>query len=402
MTTSPSPKISKVERDPRFFMWLMTVVVAGIYVLTLINHPVMRQLGILIPYTVLLLIHMGLHWQLENITKRSNWIFWYMIIQGGLALIISWMGNETGMTFALFMALVGEAVGLLRLTRQGLLAGVYYLILMVISLLQRPGQGSLGSLLLGTIPMVIFVVIYVTLYMRQNEAREQAQSLAAELESANRQLSEYAAQVEDLTIANERQRMARELHDTLSQGLAGLILQLEAADAHLTHNRNDKARTIITSTMEQARSTLADARRAIDDLRQTSLNDLDSALRLEISRFTNATGIPIDFHSDRTPPLPDPVKETFVRAVAEALTNIAHHAQARNVEVDVRLKAESVSVTVQDDGVGFEPSSIPSGHYGILGIKERIRFVNGSFDIESTRDKGTVLRIEIPLSGNRG
>ena len=397
MTASPSPQISKVERDPRLFMWLMTLVVAGIYVVTLMNQPSVRRLGVLIPYTVLLLVHMVLHWQLEKLTQRPNWVLWYMIIQGGLALIISWLGNETGMTFALFMALIGEAVGLFRLTRPGLLTGVYYLILMVISLVQLPGQGSLGPLLLGTIPMVIFVVIYVTLYMRQNEAREHAQSLAAELETANRRLSEYAAEVEDLTIANERQRMARELHDTLSQGLAGLILQLEAADAHLSNHRNDKAHTIITNAMVQARATLADARHAIDDLRQPLLGNLDSAIRVEISRFTDATGIPIMFQSDPIPSLPDPSKEILVRAIAEALTNIANHANAQNVEIHIRVNEENLWVTIRDDGQGFDVTAIPAGHYGILGIKERVRLVNGNFEIQSGNGKGTTLNLKIPL-----
>jgi NarL family two-component system sensor histidine kinase YdfH len=397
MAASPSPQISKVERDPRLFMWLMTLVVAGIYVVTLINQPSVRRLGVLIPYTVLLLVHMVLHWQLEKLTQRPNWVLWYMIIQGGLALIISWLGNETGMTFALFMALIGEAVGLFRLTRPGLLTGVYYLILMVISLVQLPGQGSLGPLLLGTIPMVIFVVIYVTLYMRQNEAREHAQSLAAELETANRRLSEYAAEVEDLTIANERQRMARELHDTLSQGLAGLILQLEAADAHLSNHRNDKAHTIITNAMVQARATLADARHAIDDLRQPLLGNLDSAIRVELSRFTDATGIPIMFQSDPIPSLPNPSKEILVRAIAEALTNIANHANAQNVEIHIRVNEEKLWVTIQDDGQGFDVTAIPAGHYGILGIKERVRLVNGNFEIQSGNGKGTTLNLKIPL-----
>jgi NarL family two-component system sensor histidine kinase YdfH len=301
------------------------------------------------------------------------------------------------MTFALFMALIGEAVGLFRLTRPGLLTGVYYLILMVISLVQLPGQGSLGPLLLGTIPMVIFVVIYVTLYMRQNEAREHAQSLAAELETANRRLSEYAAEVEDLTIANERQRMARELHDTLSQGLAGLILQLEAADAHLSNHRNDKVHTIITNAMVQARATLADARHAIDDLRQPLLGNLDSAIRVEISRFTDATGIPIMFQSDPIPSLPDPSKEILVRAIAEALTNIANHANAQNVEIHIRVNEEKLWLTIQDDGQGFDVTAIPAGHYGILGIKERVRLVNGNFEIQSGNGKGTTLNLKIPL-----
>lgn len=404
MQTNPSPKIPRVERDQRLFVWFMTLVIASMYVISLRNHPDTRQLGILIPFTVCTLVHIILHWQLGRIATHPFKIFWYTIIQGGLAFIISLLGNELGMTFALFMALIGETVGLLGLTRQGLFAGIYFLMLLTTGLLQTVGWDSSGMFLLGTVPMVIFVVIYVTLYMRQNEAREHAQSLAAELEIANHQLAEYAAQVEDLTIANERQRMARELHDTLSQGLAGLILQLEAADAHLTGNRNDKAHTIIASTMEQARATLANARRAIDDLRQPFLDDLDLALRLDIDRFTATTGIPILYHSDQTPPLPDSTKETLIRALAEALTNIANHAQAQNVEVNVRMMDKSILVTIQDDGTGFDESSIPSGHYGILGIKERVQLVNGSFEIQSENGKGTTLKIEVPLpashSGN--
>jgi len=395
---------SKVERDTRLFVWFMALVIAGMYAMSLYNNPTVRQPGILIPLTVFVLVHIILHWQLGKITTQPNKILWYTIVQGVLAILISWLGNEIGLAFALFMALIGEAAGLFGLSRQGLSAGIYYLILLAISLLQISGWNTSGPLLLTTVPMVIFVVIYVTLYMRQNEAREHAQALANELETANHQLAEYAAQVEDLTIANERQRMARELHDTLSQGLAGLILQLEAADAHLTNNRNDKAQSIIGNAMEQARVTLADARRAIDDLRQPSLYDLDSALRLEMDHFTKATGIPVHYNSDQisspqgTPPLPDSTKETLIRALAESLSNIAQHAKAQNVEVNVRMKDKSLLLTIQDDGQGFDAASIPSGHYGILGIKERVRLVNGTFDIQSGNGKGTILKIEMPLS----
>jgi len=392
---------SKVERDTRLFVWFMALVIAGMYAMSLYNNPTVRQPGILIPLTVFVLVHIILHWQLGKITTQPNKILWYTI--GVLAILISWLGNEIGLAFALFMALIGEAAGLFGLSRQGLSAGIYYLILLAISLLQISGWNTSGPLLLTTIPMVIFVVIYVTLYMRQNEAREHAQALANELETANRQLAEYAAQVEDLTIANERQRMARELHDTLSQGLAGLILQLEAADAHLINNRNDKAQSIIGNAMEQARVTLADARRAIDDLRQPSLDDLDSALRREMDRFTDATGIPVHYNSDQisspqgTPPLPDPVKETLIRSLTESLTNIAHHAKAQTVEVNVEMKDKGLLLTIKDDGTGFDASSIPSGHYGILGIKERVRLVNGSFEIQTGNGKGTTLSIQIPL-----
>jgi len=204
--------------------------------------------------------------------------------------------------------------------------------------------------------------------------------------------------VEDLTIANERQRMARELHDTLSQGLAGLILQLEAAEAHLHNNRNEKAQSIIGNAMEQARVTLADARLAIDNLRQPSLDDLDAAIRHEIDHFKDATGISIHYHSDQTPSLPDTTQETLIRALAESLSNIAQHAKAQNVEVNVRMKDKSLLLTIQDDGQGFDAASIPSGHYGILGIKERVRLANGKFELQSESGKGSILKIKVPLS----
>jgi NarL family two-component system sensor histidine kinase YdfH len=397
MTNKSSRKIPDVERDPNLFVWILTLVIAGLYAITLYSEPATRQLAALIPFSVVIFLHITLHWQLGKITEQPSKLFWHILFQGILALVIVVYAKNIGMIFALFMGLIGEAVGLFRLTRRGLLAGIYYFILLVISLVQFSGWDSSGMLLLGTIPMVIFVVVYVSLYMRQNEAREQAQSLAAELETANRLLSEYAGRVEDLTIANERQRMARELHDTLSQGLAGLILQLDAADAHLNNNRNDKARSIVVNAMLQARATLADARNVIDDLRQTPLDDLDASLRLEVSRFTDAAGIPCILQMDSVPPLPDLIKETVLRSVAEALSNITKHASAQNVGIHVGMKGENLLVTIRDDGEGFDASSIPAGHYGILGIKERLRLVNGSFEIQSEIDKGTTLRIELPL-----
>jgi NarL family two-component system sensor histidine kinase YdfH len=258
-------------------------------------------------------------------------------------------------------------------------------------------EGSTGWMLIGIIPVIIFVVTYVTLYRRQTDAREQAQALAKELEKVNQQLSAYAAQVEDLTIANERQRMARELHDTLSQGLTGIILQLEAIEAHLTNNRVEKAISIVSNAMQQARSTLADARNAIDDLRGAQPENLESALRLEVSRFQNATDIVCDLELKEIPVLKEHIMETVVRNVAEGLTNIGRHAQAQKVTVSVSKEADVLFVTVQDDGQGFDPFGIPSGHYGLLGIRERIRLLGGKLDIWSKSGEGTRLEMRIPV-----
>lgn len=401
LITMKETSVPNLNRDPRLMMIFLTIIVLGMYAVSVVTTPAVRQPLALVTFTLLIIIHLILHWTLERLTQNPKWIPWYIIVQGLIALAATLLSGTVGMVYALFMGLIGEGIGLLGLKRGGVMAVLYYLLLSLMGFTYYTGISSAGWWAIGTLPIVIFIATYVTLYMRQIEAREKAQTLAEELESTNRQLSEYAARVEDLTIANERQRMARELHDTLSQGLAGLILQLEAADAHLTHQRHGKAQSIIGNAMEQARLTLADARRAIDDLRQPSLDNLDSALSLELDHFTNATGIPIRFHSVQTPPLADSVKETLVRALAESLTNIAHHAQAQNVEVNLRMQDKRISLTIQDDGQGFDASAIPSGHYGILGIKERVRLVNGSFDIQSEKGKGTLLKIDVPLSPSR-
>ena len=193
----------------------------------------------------------------------------------------------------------------------------------------------------------------MSLYTRQAEARARAQALLSELETAHRELAEYAARVEDLTLAAERQRMARELHDTLAQGLAGLILQLEAANSHLANGRAERAQEILVQAMARARNTLADARRAIGDLRQEAAvpGDLSEAVREEAGRFSAATGIPCTLDLASLPSLPDDIREHALRVVSEGLTNVARHAQASQVWIRLASSGDCLEVEVRDDGV---------------------------------------------------
>jgi len=327
---STSASIQNVERDPNLFVWIMTFIVGGFAIWSMFQSPALRRPLIAIVYIILVIVHILLHWVLKTIVSQPRKVFWYIIAQGILAFAISWMSGQIGMIFASFMGLLGEAVGLSGLNWRALLASVYYLMLGAVALVQISELVSLGWTLLGVIPMILFVVVYVTLYVRQTEAREQAQTLLTELEAANRQLSEYAVQVEDLTIAAERQRMARELHDTLSQGLAGLILQLEAADAHLTKEHPERAQEIIAQAMDQARETLANARRAIGNLRSSVdyVPGLEQALGAEVKRFENATGLPCELEVHLNSEPPSSIVEAGMRIVSEALTNVARHAQA--------------------------------------------------------------------------
>ena len=393
----PSPKV--LDRDPRLFTGFLTFVVAIMVVQTLISNPDMRKTGMLILFTVLVIIHLVLHWLLEKIAARPRLVVWYIFSQGALAFSITFLSGNTTMIFALFMGLIGEAVGLLGITRWGILAAFFYLLLSFVNLTQFLGMESAKWWALGTLPIVFSLTIYVRLYVRQLEARTQAQALLVELESANRQLTEYAARVEDLTIASERRRMARELHDTLSQGLAGLILQLEAVDAHLVGNRLERAKAILRETMEQARTTLADARRAIDDLRRSGTDSLEDAARQEAESFITATGIHCEVSISLHTSPPDLVTEAAIRAVSEALTNIARHARAQTAKLRIVFIEEQneLQIAISDDGIGFDPDVIGAGHYGLLGMRERVRLAGGSLEVLSEMGKGTQIVIRFPL-----
>ena len=400
MSIKPTPaSIQKVERDPNLFVWFLTFVVGGLAIWAMFQKPELRAPLTAVVYLVLVLVHILLHWVLGIIESQPKKLFWYIIVQGVLASTISWMSGQIGVVFALFMGLLGEAVGLFGLKRRAFFSGVYYLTLAAVNATQVADPAIIGWTLVGIVPMVIFVVAYVALYMRQTEARQQAQTLLTELEAANRQLSEYAAQVEDLTIAAERQRMARELHDTLSQGLAGLILQLEAADAHLTKEYPDRAHKIVQDAMEQARETLADARRAISDLRSSvdSVPGLEQALEAEVKRFEDATGLPCELAVQLNSKLPDSIVETGLRIISEALTNVARHAQAMHAWVQVEETDAQLCLEIRDDGNGFDLEAVEAGHYGLLGMRERARLAGGKLDVVSGKEQGTTIKVYLPL-----
>ncbi len=390
--------ISKVERDTFLFVLFPTVAVAIVYVVTLINAESVRQPVLFFIFTGISLLHILLHWQLIRIIGDSRKVALYVLVQGGLAFVILLFARNLEMSFVLFMVLVGEAMGVFGLTRWGFLAAGYYLALLAVNLTILFGWAESGSLMLRWIPIVVFVILFVTLYMRQYVARAQAQSLAAELESANRQLADYATQVEELTLAAERQRIARELHDTLAQGVSGLVLQLEAVKAHLEAGRDERALAIIEQSLARARSTLADSRATIDDLRAVPDN-LPEAMCAKTERFTQATGIPCELDLALGDEVPSPnTGDHILRVLNEALANITRHAQASQVWVRLETKNNHFELEIRDDGQGFDPEIVTGeGHYGLLGMRERARLVGGILEIESGTGQGTRIRVVIPI-----
>jgi NarL family two-component system sensor histidine kinase YdfH len=387
------------------FFLLLTGAMIVLYILTLINTPWLRQPWNLVLFSLLMLIHTALHWSSPAVAKNTTLSLVYMVVQVGFVIGMIVFTHSQTLVLGLFMGLAGEALGVIRPLRRSLVAIFFLLLAAFLCQGLVFGWAGIGIFMISVLPLTFFVVIYVYLFTRQMEERKRAETLLQELEVAHRQLSEYATRIEELTLTNERQRMARELHDTLSQGLAGLILQLEAADQHLSVGHPDKASGILKQAMTRARSTLAEARKVIDDLRSTSPAgvNLEDFIEEEADHFTALTGLPCEVTLDIKTALPDELALQVEKIVSEGLTNIVRHARAGHSWIHLDTGPQGLSLEVGDDGQGFAGKGyqFENGHYGLVGIRERTRLAGGTLQIESQPGQGTVLKVRIPLSGSK-
>ncbi|NNJ12450.1 sensor histidine kinase [Chloroflexales bacterium ZM16-3] len=292
---------------------------------------------------------------------------------------------------------IGEALGWWGNSRTALLLGLFYVSLgltLLALLLDRAGfaAAATGMLINGGI-----VVLLMVLFNQQLIARERALDLAESLESANAKLAASAGKIEALTLQAERQRMARELHDTLAQGVAGLVLQLEAVKAHLGAGRSERASAIVDQALARARSTLAESRAVIDDLRSAPAS-LAEAIRETSDRFSQATGIPcqvdIILAAD---PVSHEVASHTLHILSEALANVARHAQATEVAITCGVAHGRLDLEIRDNGRGFDPQQeIGSGHYGLLVMRERARLTGGALTIETAAQRGARVHVSAP------
>ncbi len=197
----------------------------------------------------------------------------------------------------------------------------------------------------------------------------------------------------------ERRRLARELHDETGQALTSILLSLrtveEAEDEH-------ELRAAVGEVRELVRSTLQDVRQLAVELRPKVLDDfgLVAALERLTQSFGEQTGMSVHFQqtwptSDR---LPAEIETALYRIVQESLTNIVKHARATSVSVVLTRKDDSVSVVVEDDGVGFEPHRAREDGIGLVGMRERVALLGGRLAIESRPGAGTTFVAEVPLT----
>lgn len=217
----------------------------------------------------------------------------------------------------------------------------------------------------------------------------------------NARLYEHSQQA---AVTEERNRLAREIHDTLAQGLTAIILQLELADMSI--DKPEETRKRIATAQELARANLLEARRSVLDLRAEALEgrSLPHALEELTATFGRETGIVAEFMGPPTVErYPARVESGLYRIAQEALTNVKKHAAATQVRVELLPRADHLRLTIWDDGRGFDNRarrrSDASGGFGLQGMTERAALVGATIEVESRPGRGTRVEVRVPMTG---
>jgi signal transduction histidine kinase len=217
----------------------------------------------------------------------------------------------------------------------------------------------------------------------------------------NAQLYEQAQQ---LAVVEERQRLGRELHDSVTQALYSVTLYAQAAHMAMSAGKQDEAIQNLEELRNMAREAMIDMRLLIFELHPPRLEEegLAAALQGRLASVETRTGLQTELHVEGERRLPLSVEEELYWIAQEALNNVVKHAQAKKVTVRLLLDEKSVCLEVRDDGVGFEPAQArQSGGMGLRGMEQRAERINGKLEVASAPGHGTTLRVrtEVPHTG---
>jgi signal transduction histidine kinase len=203
----------------------------------------------------------------------------------------------------------------------------------------------------------------------------------------------------------ERKRIARELHDDTAQALTSILVRLRLLERSA---RDEEVLQNVEELRELTSGALDSVRRMAMDLRPAALDDLGlaPAVQTYVERYAETWPVRATVHVDRLHRrLPAEVELVLYRVMQEALTNIAKHASASAAAVSLSRGRNKVTLTIKDDGVGFELTDRPrldGSGLGLFGMRERLALVGGELDVQSTKGEGTVITASVPLAGKRG
>jgi signal transduction histidine kinase len=260
--------------------------------------------------------------------------------------------------------------------------------------------------LAGSVSTALLYALFQTLASSRRSALRIAEAMTqelrasqAKLQATNEKLRMLAAHAEQIK-EGERKRIAREIHDDLAQNLLALKIEADIL-ANRTRRAHGKLHERAAATVRQIDTTIRSVRQIINDLRPNVLDlGLNAAVDWQVADFARRTGIECELVEDETEHhLDDHCATAFFRILQESLNNVARHARASKVRIDLHQHADMLNMTISDNGVGMLPESRNrTGSFGLVGIEERVNILGGSFSIRSSPDTGTTIVVTMPVT----
>ena len=340
-------------------------------------------------------------------TKKTRNKVLYTALQLVLLVVTFWLDRRTGFFPLLGLIIVIRSCLIFQQAGRLMVAGLVFIasLLMLFLGMPPPPRHKLGipsELIANTILTLnintaitfgltlLFILLLVNALLAERQSREK-------LLLANEQLRQYSLRIEDQATLQERNRIAREIHDALGHALTAQSIQLENALLFLPPDA-EKTKSFLQESQRLSARALQEVRRSISTLRSNPLQgrSLEDAIATAITEFQSATGIVPNYTLQLSQPIPTEISTALYRILQESLTNISKHSAATQVSIHLQQRRDTIHLQIADNGQGFDPEQNTTG-FGLQGMRERIVALGGQFLLSSQLGQGCCITVSIGL-----
>jgi len=387
-------KVKKMARRTLLIIYIATylLVVASIirYVVRFNDYRIWST-ALLIGYVILLFA--------EPFLFRRNHLLTsiYLIFQVAIICTLSLITPKVDYWTGLFIPLVVQVMHNFPQRTGFLLTGIFTMIMAILMLLGPGPEVGLPLIFINGVGYFLFAA-FIAIIREAESSNEEIRRQQLELQDAHRQLQSYTTQAEELAVLQERNRLARNLHDSVTQTIFSMRLTAEAANILLDQNPS-KVGTELGKLQTLAKSALAEMRSLIFELRPTAVTELGlvPAIRQHVMTLERQYGLKVDLQISGEPDLTEQESRQLFRIGQEALNNIVKHGQTDKGWLTLRFDDERVILQVEDQGIGFDPKALGTAqdHIGFAIMQERVEAMGGILAIDSDPGTGTRVTVEV-------
>ena len=394
-----------VKNHPfKFLLYLEWILLGFAAIASMMPIP-MRRFDTTMPeLTVISLTVFGLMGLRLPINNQRNKII-YTACEIILILITNFSGGRTSRLFPfLYLILVTRSCLIFKLPGRLVITGLSFS-LFLITLRKRfpylphrlPHRGFQKLWFFQFSFVMLFVLALVFVLLLMNTVLSERQS-REELTAANKKLRQYALKIENQATLEERNRIAREIHDSLGHSLTALNLQLETATKLLNSNP-EKATDFLIRAKELGSQALKDVRESVSTMRSNPLQEqsLEAAIHTIVNNFYHSTNIKPNCQINLLNSIPRDISTAIYRIIQESLTNIYKYGEATEVNLELTTTPTNLYLVIWDNGKGFDLNQNTTG-FGLKSMRDRTLALEGNFNIESFPGNGTKIMVDIPLS----